>query len=160
MRAYHRKGAFPVPKGEDVAADIKTWEEDNQRDLRKLAALISKIISVVKECGGNAIVKYDILGDKLVIWKVDRKKMLPNDLYSIRDDRANSEASSDNDVAVAAVKPANGVESKADDKSAVFSPGDTKGRYGSAAKCTTSPSWKKGLPEVLEGPAKERAHCS
>ncbi|KFY96066.1 hypothetical protein V500_02577 [Pseudogymnoascus sp. VKM F-4518 (FW-2643)] len=147
VRAYHRRGTFPVPEVEDVAADIKTWEEGNQRDLRKLAALISKIIGVVKGCGGNAIVKYDILGDKLVIWKVDRKKMLPNDLYSIWDDRADSEASSDNDVA--AVKPANGVESKDDGKSAVFSPGDTKGRYGSAAKCKTSPSWKKGLPEVL-----------
>ncbi|OBT60107.1 hypothetical protein VE03_10331 [Pseudogymnoascus sp. 23342-1-I1] len=85
---------FPVPEVEDVAADIKTWEEGNQRDLRKLAALISKIVDVVKGCGGNAIVKYDILGDKLVIWKVDRKKMLPNDLYSIWDDRAGSEASS------------------------------------------------------------------
>ncbi|KFY32063.1 hypothetical protein V493_00551 [Pseudogymnoascus sp. VKM F-4281 (FW-2241)] len=105
VRAYHHRGTFPVPEVEDVAADIKTWEESNQEDLRKLAAaLISKIIGVVKGCGGNAIVKNDILGDKLVIWKVDRKKMLPNDLYSIWDD--NSEASSDNDVA--AVKPANG----------------------------------------------------
>mgnify|MGYP001577046906 CR=1 FL=1 len=54
-----------------------------------------------------AIVKYDRLGDKLVIWKVDRKKMLPNDLYSIWDDRA---APSDNDVAAVT-----------DGKSAVFS---------------------------------------
>jgi hypothetical protein len=147
VRAYYRRVMFLVPEVEDVAADIKSWEEGNQRDLRKLAALISKIIGVVKGCGGNAIVKYDTLGDKLVIWKVDRKKMLPNDLYSIWDDRADSEASLDNDVP--AVKPANGVESKADGKSALFSPGDTKGRYGSAAKCKTPPSWKKGLPEVL-----------
>ncbi|KFY98473.1 hypothetical protein V500_01658 [Pseudogymnoascus sp. VKM F-4518 (FW-2643)] len=61
------RGTFPVPEVEDVAADIKTWEEGNQRDLRKLAALISKIIGVVKGCGGNAIVKYDILGDKLAV---------------------------------------------------------------------------------------------
>ncbi|KFY31780.1 hypothetical protein V493_00800 [Pseudogymnoascus sp. VKM F-4281 (FW-2241)] len=141
VRAYHRRGTFPVPEVEDVAADIKTWEESNQRDLRKLATLISKIIAVVKGCGGNAIVKYDILGDKLVIRKVDRKKMLPNDLYSIWDDRADSEASSGNDVAT--VKTVNGVESKADGKSAVLSPGKTKGNYESA------PSWKKGLPEVL-----------
>jgi hypothetical protein len=147
VRAYHRRGTFPVPEVEDVAADIKTWEEGNQKDLRKLAALISKIIGVVKGCGGNAIVKYDILVDKLVIWKVDRKKMLPNDLYSIWDDRVDSKASSDNDIA--AGKPANGVESKADGKSAVFSPGDTKGRSENAAKCKTSPSWKKGVPEVL-----------
>lgn len=80
------------------------------------------------------IVKYDIIGDKLVIWKVGRKKMLPNVLYSKWDD---SKAPSDNYVA--AVKPVNGVKSKTDGKSAVFSPRDTKGSYESAANCKTSP---------------------
>ncbi|ELR10579.1 hypothetical protein VC83_02464 [Pseudogymnoascus destructans] len=96
---------------------------------------------------GNAIVKYDLLGDKLVIRKVDRKKMLPNDLYSMWDDRADSEATSDNDVA--AVKPVNEIESKADDKSAVFSPGDTKGKHESATNIERSPPWKKDLLGVL-----------
>ncbi|KFZ25509.1 hypothetical protein V502_00013 [Pseudogymnoascus sp. VKM F-4520 (FW-2644)] len=35
VRAYHNRGTFPVPEVENVAADIKTWEEGNQRDLRK-----------------------------------------------------------------------------------------------------------------------------
>jgi hypothetical protein len=49
--------------------------------LRKLAALIKKIIDLAKECGGSAVLKYASEGDKLVISKVDRKEMLPNDLY-------------------------------------------------------------------------------
>ncbi|KAL5349543.1 hypothetical protein ACLOAV_005838 [Pseudogymnoascus australis] len=147
VRAYHQRGTFQVPEVEDVAADIKTWEEDNQRDLRKLAALISEIIDVVKGCGGNAIVKYDRLGDKLVFWKVNRRKMLPKDLYSIWDDRTNSEAPSNDDAA--AVEPVNGIESKPGGKSAVFRPGDTTGKHESATNCKGSPPWKKDLVEVL-----------
>ncbi|OBT60334.1 hypothetical protein VE03_10339 [Pseudogymnoascus sp. 23342-1-I1] len=147
VRAYHRRGTFPVPEVEDVAADIKIWEEGNQSDLRKLAPLISRIIGAVKGFGGNAIVKYDLLGDKLVIRKVDRKKMLPNDLYSMWDDRADSEAPSDNDVA--AVKPINGIESKADGKSAVFSPEGTKGRHESATNRERCPPRKEDLLGVL-----------
>ncbi|KFY50080.1 hypothetical protein V495_00358 [Pseudogymnoascus sp. VKM F-4514 (FW-929)] len=133
VRAYHQRGTFQVPEVEDVAADIKSWEEDNQRDLRKLAALISEIIVVVKGCGGNAIVKYDRLGDKLVIWKVNRRKMLPKDLYSIWDDRTDSEAPSHNDTAT--VEPVNGIERKSDGKSAVFRPGDMTGKHESATNC-------------------------
>jgi hypothetical protein len=147
VRAYHQRGTFQVPEVDDVAADIKTWEEDNQRDLRLLAALISEIIDVVKGCGGNAIVKYDRLGDKLVIWKVNRRKMLPKDLYSIWDDRTDSEAPSNNDAA--AVEPVNGIESKPDGKSAVFRPGDTTGKHESSMNCRGSPPWKKDLVEVL-----------
>ena len=58
---------FQVPEVEDVAVQVKRWEEDNQNDLRKLAALISKILEMVKGCGGNAVVKYDDKGDKLVV---------------------------------------------------------------------------------------------
>ncbi len=82
MRAYHRKGTFQGPEVEDGTALIKRWEERNQTDLRKLAALINKILNAVKGCGGNATVKYDVKEDKLVVWKVDGKKMLPKDLYS------------------------------------------------------------------------------
>ena len=134
VRAYHNKGAFQGPKVEDVAAEIRKWEKRNQKDLRKLAALINKILNVVKGYGGNAIVKYDDKGDKLVVRKVDRKKMLPKDLYSKWDDRDNSETeTTDYDTGVESA--VDGVETKADDKSIVFGPGDTKGKHKSAATC-------------------------
>lgn len=138
VRAYHHKGTFQGPEIEDVAAEIRRWEGGNQRDLRKLAALISKILNVVKGCGGNAIVKYDEKRDKLVVRKVDRKKMLPKDLYSKWDDKDNSEAETNTDHdagAESAVKPVDRVETKADGKSIVFGPGDTKGKRESAATC-------------------------
>ena len=134
VRAYHNKGAFQGPKVEDVAAEIRRWEKRNQRDLRKLAALINKILNVVNVCGGNAIVKYDDKGDKLVVRKVGGKKMLPKDLYSKWDDRDNPEAQiTDHDAG--AESAIDGVETKADDKSIVFGPGDTKGKHKSAATC-------------------------
>ena len=91
VRAYHIKGTFQTPKVEDVAAEIKAWEKANQEDLRKLAALISKILSVVKDGGGSAILKYDSVGDKLVVFKGNGERMLPEDLYSRWADADNSE---------------------------------------------------------------------
>ncbi len=136
VRAYHRKGTFQGPEVEDVAALIKRWEERNQTDLRKLAALINKILNVVKGCGGNAIVKYDVEEDKLVVRKVDGKKMLPKDLYSKWDDRDNSEAETNTEHDAggeSAVKPVDGVETKAEGKSIGFGPGDTKGKKAAEA---------------------------
>lgn len=92
VRAYHNKGIFKEPKVEDITADLKIWEEAHQQDLRKLAALIRKLVDVVKECGGIATVRYDVQGDKLMVQKVDRKKMLPKDLYSKWDGEKDSEA--------------------------------------------------------------------
>jgi hypothetical protein len=112
VRAYHTKGTFQVPEVEDVAVQVQRWEEGNQNDLRKLAALISKIIEMVKGCGGNAAVKYDDKGDKLVVWKADGETMLPKDLYSKWDDVGNSEDAG----AESAVKHVDGVETKADGK--------------------------------------------
>ena len=86
VRAYHRHGMFQGPEVEDVVAEIKRWEEVNQDDLRKLAALINKILNIVKGSGGYAMVKYDEKRDKLLIWKADAKKMLPEDLYCRWDD--------------------------------------------------------------------------
>lgn len=81
VRAYPSKGTFQTTEVENIAALIKRWEEGNQTELRELAILINKIISVVKGCGGNAIVKYDVKEDRLVVWKFDGRKILPKDLY-------------------------------------------------------------------------------
>ena len=91
---------------------------------------------MVKGCGGNAIVKYDVKKDKLVVWKYDGKQMLPKDLYSKWDDRDKYEAeiNTEKDAgAESAVKPVNGVEAKAEGKSIVFGPGDTKGENAAEA---------------------------
>lgn len=82
VRAYHQKGTFQTPVVEDIAATIKGWEAQKQNDLKKLAGLVKKIIDLVKECGGNAVLKYTVERDKLVLSKVERKEMLPKDLYS------------------------------------------------------------------------------
>jgi hypothetical protein len=95
VRAYHNRGMFQQPEVEDVSAEINRWEEANQGNLRKLAALITRILQVVKGCGGNAVVKYSRTGDKLVIWKAEAKKILPEDLYSKWDDGDDSEADTD-----------------------------------------------------------------
>ena len=122
VRAYHQKGVFQTPEVEDVATLIKRWEERNQTDLRKLAALVHEILGAVKRCGGNAMVTYDADEDKLVVSKFDGKAMLPKDLYSKWDGGNDSvaETNKDHDArAKRAVKPADGVETKAGAKSAV-----------------------------------------
>ena len=130
VRAYHNQGTFETPEVEDVAAMIKRWEERNQGDLRKLAALIKKIVNVVRECGGSAVIRYDVVGDKLVVWKVDGKKMLPLDLYSkwdskgIPESETNMKEDADNE---SAVKPRGGVNSETEGKSMVSSPANARG---------------------------------
>ena len=92
VRAYHRNGTFEDPRVEDVAGVVKEWESDHQPHLRKLVALISRILSVVKEWAGarNATLKYDAAGDKLVILTADeKKKLLPDDLYGMWVDAGN-----------------------------------------------------------------------
>lgn len=86
VRAYHQNGIFQNPVVEDIAATIKSWEARKQDDLRKLAGLIKMIIDLVKYGGGSAVVKYNAVKDKLVLFKVERKEMLPKDLYSKWDD--------------------------------------------------------------------------
>jgi hypothetical protein len=54
-------------EAKDVAAEIKRVEDTNQKDLRRLAALINNIINVLKGYGRNAIARYDGNGDKLLI---------------------------------------------------------------------------------------------
>jgi len=92
VRAYHRNGTFEDPRVEDVAGVVKKWESDHQPHLRKLVALIGRILSVVKEWAGarNATLKYNAAGDKLVILTADeKKKLLPDDLYGMWVDAGN-----------------------------------------------------------------------
>ena len=74
--------------------------------------MISKILEIVKGCGGNAVIKYNDNRDKLVVWKADGETILPKDLYSKWDDVGNSEDAG----AESAVKHVDGVETKADGK--------------------------------------------
>ena len=148
MRAYHSRGTFQRPEIEDVAALIKRWEERNQTDPEKLAALVNKILTMVKECGGNTIAKYDVKEDKLVIWKHEGKKMLPKDLYSKWDDRDKSEAgiNTEHDAdAESAVKPVDRVETKAEERGIAFNPGDTKGKKAAEA----AKEGEQALPDDL-----------
>jgi hypothetical protein len=124
VRAYHNKGMFQGPEVEDVTAQIKRWEERNQNDLRKLAALINKILTLVKGCGGNAIVKYDDKGDKLIVLKAEGERMLPKDLYSKWDDKGKSEDAG----AESTETPVDGVETKEGGKSI-----EAKGKNASVA---------------------------
>jgi hypothetical protein len=82
VRAYHFKGVFEAPEVEDVADQVKTWEDQNQKDLRVLAGLIQKIRDIVKDSGGRAILKYDAQRDNLAFHKLGGKQMLPKELYA------------------------------------------------------------------------------
>ena len=94
VRAYHRAGVFQHPQLEDVTAHIKRWEACNQAHLKKLAALIEKLITVAKG-RGVMILKYDPLGDKLVLSQTEEVKMLPEDLYLKWNDKEQLEAEID-----------------------------------------------------------------
>jgi hypothetical protein len=82
IRAYHTKGVFGVPNVEDVAVQVKAWEDENQNDLKCLVGLIGKIRDIVKKGGGRAILKYGVHGDSLFFRKLGGKQMLPEDLYA------------------------------------------------------------------------------
>lgn len=122
VRAYHIKGIFMDPQVEDVTVAIRRWEEAHQADLRKLAALIRRLVDLAKEGGGAITVRYDAQGDKLVVQKAapGRKKMLPTDLYSKWDGGKDSK---DKDVT-------NAVDQDAGPESGVKPTGGTRGTKG------------------------------
>ncbi|KAF2873118.1 geranylgeranyl pyrophosphate synthetase [Massariosphaeria phaeospora] len=130
VRAYHRRGTFHDPEVEDVSAEIKRWEERNQKNLRKLGALISRIVDMAKEFGGNAVLKCDATGDRLVVAKAAEKKFLPKDLYAKWDDSNKLEvAKADHDAETSsAVKAVDGAEPKPDGKSGTSRPEGHEGR--------------------------------
>ncbi|KAG6049240.1 hypothetical protein E4U39_006335 [Claviceps sp. Clav50 group G5] len=83
VQAFHLRGQFGTPGVRDVRAGIREWERDNQKNLRTLGALIGKIITVMKECEGRAILRYDVSSASLIISRDEGDSgMLPADLYS------------------------------------------------------------------------------
>ncbi|KAJ5999039.1 geranylgeranyl pyrophosphate synthetase, partial [Penicillium sp. IBT 35674x] len=73
---------FPTPRVQDVIAELKDWERAHQNDIKKLVALIQNIIRATRQYGGCATILYDVKKDVLVVKKAERKKMLPDDVYS------------------------------------------------------------------------------
>jgi hypothetical protein len=61
---------------------MRDWEQTHQDAITKLVALIKYILRVTRNWGGSSTIRYDPLKDKLVIKEIERKKMLPEDLYS------------------------------------------------------------------------------
>ena len=82
VQAYHTGGLFQSPAIEDVTNKMKRWEKDNKGTLKKLAAVIAKILDVAKRSGSPVQVKYSTAGNQLVLSKNNSEKMLPDNLYS------------------------------------------------------------------------------
>ncbi|KAH7230053.1 uncharacterized protein BKA55DRAFT_715688 [Fusarium redolens] len=82
VRAYHTSGLFQPPVVEDVTKSMKRWEQYNEGTLKKLAAVIAKILDVAKRSDGPVQVKCSAAWHQLVLSKTDSRKMLPDDLYS------------------------------------------------------------------------------
>ncbi|WZH44191.1 geranylgeranyl pyrophosphate synthetase [Fusarium acuminatum] len=81
VRAYHTSGFFQPPDVEDMTESMKSWEQDNENTLKKLAAVIAKILEVARRSDGPVQVKYSKTRHQLVLSKIDSGKMLPDDLY-------------------------------------------------------------------------------
>lgn len=96
VRAYHKRGTFQLPQVQDVAAAVENWQARKQNDLRRLGALIRRIIQLAKECGGRAIIRYNVEEDRLVINKAEREDVISKDLYAnwedVRDVKKESSA--------------------------------------------------------------------
>ncbi|KAG6318232.1 hypothetical protein E4U44_008078 [Claviceps purpurea] len=82
VRAFHEVGCFQKPRVEDVGAKIQKWEVENQENLRKLGALLGKIITVITGRGGRGILRFDVKKGTLMISRdKDESGMLSEDLY-------------------------------------------------------------------------------
>ena len=108
---------------------IQKWEEDDQADLKKLAALINRIVDVVREGGGSAVVEYEKGGNGLVVERAGEGKILPEDLYVRWDDGEMSEKERE----AVAESAASAVGSEGEGKNTAVSPGDMKGKKAVSA---------------------------
>ena len=59
VRAYHKRGKFSTPKVEDITAVVKQWEQNHKDDIKKLVALINRILWVVRNWGGSCTIRYN-----------------------------------------------------------------------------------------------------
>ena len=82
VRAHHQRGIFSTPKVEDVTVAVKDWEKSHQDTITKLVALINCILRMTRDWGGSSSIRYDPLKDKLLIKRIEGRKVLPEDLYS------------------------------------------------------------------------------
>lgn len=82
LKAHDQRGIFSTPKVEDVTTAVKDWENTHQDAITKLVALINCILRVIRNWSGSSTIRYDPLKDKILIEKIERRKMLPEDLYS------------------------------------------------------------------------------
>lgn len=81
--AYHKKGVFPPPEVSDVGFEVKRWEQLHQWELKKLAVLIRKILSVVRVWNEGVTIRYDQSSDQILLTpRTSKREMLPKDLYS------------------------------------------------------------------------------
>lgn len=67
---------------EKILAEVKAWEGSHTEDLKRLSFLFRKMIYIIKENGGEAVLRYNIRADRLKIWIATRRRILPNNLYS------------------------------------------------------------------------------
>lgn len=81
VRAYHTGGLFQSPIVEDVTDEIKKWEKNNESTLKKLMAVVSKILDVAKRSGGPVQVRYSAAEGQLCLYNNDSMNMLPDDIY-------------------------------------------------------------------------------
>lgn len=60
VRAYHQRGIFSRPEVEDVTTAMKDWGKSNQDDIKKLIALVNRILRVTRNWGGISIIRYPL----------------------------------------------------------------------------------------------------
>jgi hypothetical protein len=80
VRAYHDRGKFKVPVVEDVTSALQQWERSTQQPLRRLAALLARLVAAGKHHRYSTI-KFDARSDMLHIERCEEKRMFPADLY-------------------------------------------------------------------------------
>jgi hypothetical protein len=80
VRAYHERGKFKVPVVEDVTSALRQWEKSNQQPLRRLAALLARLVAAGKH-NRYSTIRYDARSDVLHVERCEEKRMFPADLY-------------------------------------------------------------------------------
>jgi len=80
VRAYHERGKFKVPVVEDVTSALRQWEKLNQQTLRRLAALLARLVAAGKQ-NQHSTITHDARSDRLHVERCEGRRMFPADLY-------------------------------------------------------------------------------